>query len=139
MTVQQKQAWFTLILCAAALVAYALLLPSLGPDRAFGAFGIIGFSGLPALLSRLGAGKVLMDERDQLIGRRAQLVSLRVFWIFFVSTCLISWFVVTQINNRDMVPAYFLFAMLIGAWVLYLACHSVAILVQYRLGHAHEE
>lgn len=39
MTVQQKQAWFTLVVCVAALVAYAVLLPLLGPDRAWGALG----------------------------------------------------------------------------------------------------
>lgn len=139
MTVQQKQAWFTLAVCVAALVTYAVLLPLLGPARAWGAFGILGLAGVPALFSRRGKVKVLLDERDELIGRRAQLITLRIFWGCFVSACLITWKVVTEINHSDVIPVYFLPTMVIGAWVLYLGCHSVVILAQYKLSHAHEE
>lgn len=80
-----------------------------------------------------------MDERDQLIGRRAQLITYRIFWVCFVSACMITWYVVSEVNHGTLIPVFFLPAMVIGAAFVYLVCYSVAILIQYRLRHAHEE
>jgi 4-hydroxybenzoate polyprenyltransferase len=138
MSVQQKQAWFTLALCIVALAAYAALLPTVGPDRAWGIFGIVGLVGVPPLLARLRKEAVLLDERDELIARRARLITLRIFWVCFVATCLGTYWTVTEVLHRQVVAAGFLFALVIGAWVLYQFCHSVAILALYRSGQAHE-
>jgi len=80
-----------------------------------------------------------MDERDQLIGRRAQLVTYRIFWVCFVSACLLTYFVAAEVNHATVIPVYFLPAIVFGALFVYLACHSVAVLVQYRLRHTHED
>jgi len=139
MTVQQKQAWFTLMVVAVAFVTFFALLPSIGSHRALGAFGICGLVGLPAILSRRRGKAPLMDERDQLINRKAQFVGYRIFWIAFVLVSVIAYEIVQEILHQEVVPVYFLIGQVWFAWVLFMVSSSIAILVQYGRSHDHED
>ncbi len=139
MTVQQKQAWFTLLVVAVAFVGFLALLPSIGPSRALGAFGICGRVGLPTILSRRRGMAPILDERDQLINRKAQFVGYRIFWMAFVLLSVIAYEIVREFMHQEVVPVYFLIGQVWFAWVLFMVSSSIATLVQYGRTRDHEE
>lgn len=162
MTVQQREAWFHLVVCAAVLatqivlalipgfpggeanrsvIAYQVgktnvLIP--GSPWAWGGLVVLCVLWLGGFVLRRQAGEALLDERDQLFGRRAQLIGLRIFWICFVSTTLLKWIVVRFTENQETVPVDYLLEMVFNAWILFLVSHAIAVLVQYGRSHADE-
>ena len=139
MTMQQKQAWLTLSLCAVAVVAFLALVPAIGPQRAWGAFGICGFAGLPSILSRRRGTVPIMDERDQLINHQAHFIGYRIFWMAFVLLSVIAYEIVREFMHQEVVPVYFLIGQVWFAWVLFMVSSSIATLVQYGRTRDHEE
>jgi uncharacterized Tic20 family protein len=92
---EQKRAWFVLGVFAVALTGFLLLTPLLGAG-AWGAFGVLGFWGLPPLLwlyRRRHSEEVSMDERDQLIAQKATLAGGMASYLVFVLAGMITWFV----------------------------------------------
>ena len=69
----QKFAWFNLGVIGFTVLVVLLLLP-MGVG-ALGGLGFLGFSGLGALYFRQKPGQVLIDERDNLIMRRALILA----------------------------------------------------------------
>ena len=139
MSFQQKQAWFTLVVCAVGLVAFLALIPAIGPERASGAFGICGLVGVPILYVRCRRPDLQLDERDQIISRRAQLVGYRIFWVSFVAACMLLYGTFRYAMQQALVPVDYFPGFVIGAWVLFMVSSSIATLVQYGRSHAHEE
>lgn len=92
MSVQQMVAWFNLSIAIAATVAYLVLWTLIGPWRAMGAFGLLGFAGLSVLFYRKSkvAGRVVADERDALIGIRAYAAAKSVIWVALIAAFLIA-------------------------------------------------
>src|SRR6476660_10392543 len=73
MSVLQMVAWFNLSIAIVTAAAYLVLWTIIGPWRAMGAFGLLGFAGLSVLFYRKSkiTGRVSADERDALIGIKA--------------------------------------------------------------------
>ena len=132
----QKLSWFTLI------VIFATIIITL----AVGAieFHIRGYSTIafwffviPLLLLKLkpflfkkpqGRDKVVLDERDINITKRALAIAYKIFWYVFISFCFLLFLI---IGPRGSVPTITLPLMAIGgALFLKIVC-SVAILIQY--------
>jgi len=91
LSVQERQAWYVLGVFALAAIAYLTVGCFTGfHPGALGTFGLVGFVGFESLIGRkeLRAGKVVMDERDGQIARRAQLGAYGVFWLCFVVMCM---------------------------------------------------
>ena len=131
MNVQQKVAWFNLAVFGAAVVAYVVLIPFLGPLPALGAFGICGLWGLSPFFYRRRKSEVLVDERDRLVNLRAQLAGLWIFWECFVAACMITWGVLRYWKQQYTVTVEVLPAMVFGALIVFCLIHSIAVLVQY--------
>src|SRR5262245_35230533 len=87
MTLQQKIAWYNLSVALLAIVTYFALLPVLGPGRATGAFGILGFAGFSVLFYILEKrkGGVLGGGRDQTLNRQAYSLAKSLVWVVFIA------------------------------------------------------
>jgi hypothetical protein len=92
MSPQQKYAAFNLAVAVFAMAAYFALLPFIGPWRASGAFGVLGLCGVSAMvLYRANRdGRVVSDEREQLIWQRATLAAKSVVWVGLIAAFLVA-------------------------------------------------
>jgi hypothetical protein len=131
MSATQKFAWFNLAVIALALVAVLSLLPFLGRG-ALGGLGFLGLLGFGPLFFRKKAGKVLVDERDQIIWQRAWALGSAVFWVAFVlAATVLSAMVYGQ---EGAVPVWVVRSSVFCGFMLLEAVASLAILVQYAGG-----
>ena len=130
MSPQQKHAWFNLAVFASALAAYLSLIPLIGVSRAFGAFGICGVWGLGVFFYRKKRAHLVVDERDEQIGRRSVLVAYAAFWLFFVATCMITWGVLHW-RGQNSISIYVLPNLVFGGMFVVVVTQSVATLAQY--------
>jgi hypothetical protein len=121
----QKQAWFTLAVIGVTVVVVVALVPFLGRG-ALGGFGILGLCGLGPLFYRRKEGRVLTDERDAMIQRRAVVIAYTVFWLVFVAAG-----VLVPFAYPESVPSWLVGVSVWGAFMLFMTVLSVATLVQY--------
>lgn len=128
MNAQQKQAWLTVTLAAASLVAYAALWPAQGPYTALSAFALFGLSGLGPLF----CAKEPMDERDQTIARRAALAAGMVSYGVFILGCMGIWAIVYELHGADRVSIHVLPLITGAGGMAFFLGHAVAILISYR-------
>ena len=96
MSVLERQSWYVLGVLAVVLVAYLAVGAVLGFRP--GSSGMLGFLGLIGLTPLIGrrerrSGRVVTDERDADIARRASLAAYGVFWLCFVAVCMAPFFV----------------------------------------------
>jgi len=131
MSAMQKFAWFNLAVIALTLVTVLSLLPFLG-KAALGGSGFLGLIGLGPLFFRKKPGKVLTDERDQLINLRSWILAYALFWVVFVlAAALLSPLVYGQ---DGAVPVWVVQISVFFCFMLVYALASIAILVQYDGG-----
>ena len=70
MSALEKAAWLELVVSVGAVALATALFPWLG-QRATGSFGLLGLLGLSYLFVRPRRNRVVVDERDREIERRA--------------------------------------------------------------------
>ena len=71
------------------------------------------------------------DERDELIKRRAVLVSFVAVWVLLIIACVIPRFIV---GKDGLIPVSILPVIVLGIVLIVLSIFSVAVLVQYGRG-----
>ena len=132
----QKLAWFNLIVIAAAILITALAITI---EVSIRGYSTIGFWVFVALLSSLklkpylfkkSRNKVLSDERDDLIQKRALSFAYTLFWIVLVVSSF-AIFISTGMGPKSSVPAITLPLMVIGGALFIQVVCSISILVQY--------
>jgi uncharacterized Tic20 family protein len=133
MNLQERIAWFNLAVMALALAVFLVLIPFLGLFRATGGFGILGLWGLSPLLAwrKRGTREVIDDERDRAINAKAMLIAYTAFWMFFVSACMVPFFL---FGPQGMIPVEVLPLILMVGWLVLMLTSSVATIVQYARG-----
>ena len=124
----QKQAWFNLAVIAVALAVVLAIVPFNG-RAALGGFGFLGLLGFGGLFFRKKPGRVLTDERDNLIRQRSVLIGYTVFWVAFILAATVA-----PVVYPEAVPAVLVTASAYGGVALFLGVMSVATLVQYARG-----
>ena len=129
MVAQERHALFNLIIALSALLIFATLIPILGPTKAQGAFGILGISGFGPLFLMRRRGKVIADERDQIINLRAMQASFAIFWVLFVAGMMATYYI---FQNRSTISIAILPLVLWLGWATLLICHSSILLLLYR-------
>ncbi len=75
--------------------------------------------------------EVNSDERDELIKKRAVLVSFASVWILLIAATIIPWFAVGQDGS---IPVCLLPIINFGVFLIVMLVHSIAVLVQYGWG-----
>jgi hypothetical protein len=130
MSVQQMVAWFNLSIAILSAAAYLLLWAMIGPWRAMGAFGLLGFAGFSVLFYRKSkvAGRVAADERDTQIGIKAVAAAKSVVWVTLIAAFLIA----MQFFGEDgAVPIRILGLMIWLSFCAFLIVQSIATLILY--------
>jgi hypothetical protein len=75
--------------------------------------------------------KIIFDERDQLIHKRAVIASYVALWIYFVAACVITWCIV---GPNGSISVNVMPLTLVGGLVLFNYVQSLASFIQYRRG-----
>ena len=134
---QQKIAWFNLV---AITLAFGLSVTTFcvgffifkAPVRqaaaGFGFMGIMGFIGLTPVLFKKDKGKVLADERDLAILRKAAVVAYSVFWVLFVAAAMIPWFIT---GPDGKITVNYLPWMVFGGMFVVMLAQSLVTLSEY--------
>lgn len=130
MTLQQKRAWFNLIVLWGTICLVAVLYPVTGGvSLAF--LGLWGLSGFERPFFRAKKGEVVWDEREAQIQLRANTVGFVGLWIYLTLACMVTW-IVLRLQARRMVTIDVLPWVFMGAALILMTVRSIAILVQYR-------
>ncbi len=134
----QKLAWFNLIVIAVTIIITTTAIAIEVNMRGYSTTGLYFMA--PLLLLKFkhflfkkpqGQDKVVCDERDSFILKRALSFAFKAFWcVFVLSSFLLWWF----IGPRNSVPTLTLPLMALGGALFITIVCSVAILVQYGLG-----
>jgi uncharacterized membrane protein len=136
MNVQEKQAWFILAVMVLTVSIYAALGFTVGFQTwTTGTLGLFGFAGLAPFIGmrERARGKIIYDERDVLIKQRAANAAFGIFWLVFVSGMMAPLFI-SGPNSNVTIAASDLALAVFAAGVLVFTVHSVAVLIQYRIG-----
>ena len=134
MSVLERQAWFVIRIIVLTVVLYlAVGACTHYHSGALGVFGLIGLIGFIGLIGRKErqAGKVVLDERDLAISRKATLIGYSVFWTVFVPGMMMPFFIYgpnAKITIGTDIPTFLVNASL----MVILLVRSVAILILYR-------
>lgn len=134
MNAMEKVAWTNLLVSAVAIVAATAAIPWLGP-RATGFFGLLALIPLGMIFLRQRGDRVVVDERDRVIDRKAGNIAVGATWMLLVITLIgaTMWGSYTQAH---MVSTAFLNWLI---WIQAAACfglRGLAALVLYRRQHA---
>jgi len=135
----QKLAWYNLIVIAATIIITSTAVAIEFHIRGYSTTGLWFFVGILLLLKfkpflfkkPQGQDKVVCDERDSFIIKRALSFAYTTFWIVFVASCFLLFLI---IGPRNSVPTITLPLMAIGGALFMKIVCSVAILVQYGRG-----
>jgi len=130
MSAQQKHAWFNLVVAGMAILAYFALWPLIGPWRAMGAFGLLGFAGFNAFFYLKGkkSGRVVSDERDQAICAKAHTVAWSVIWVSIIAAFLVA---LRFFGEDGSIPIRGLGMFLWWSFCAFLVVQSLATLILY--------
>ena len=135
----QKLAWLNLIVITAAIIITSAAIAIEFHIRGFSTIGWWFFVAILALLKfkpflfkkPQGQDKVLCDERDGFIIKRALAIAYKIFWFVFISLCFLLFII---IGPKGSVPVITLPLIAIGgAFFIQVVC-SVSILILYGRG-----
>ena len=143
---QLRHARFNLTLFLLVLVpmvcAYLVLLRLYGPHIASSAFSFLGLMGLWGYGGRFyrrkpGEPGVVLDERDQLIRDRADLLGWRVSWLYWLLICLVPWFWIVLTSGIEAmtqtgIPLILFPLFYLGAFIVHQVTWSLVIIISYR-------
>jgi len=131
MNAEQKSAWFVIGVSVAVVVAFLILVPLLGLKFASASFALFGFAGLTPLFFRKQPGKVVADERDRIIVRKAAVAGGMFSYLVFVMGCMAAWLIKMIQGEATIDIAVLPLLVFCGGIVLFLV-RSIALLVLYR-------
>jgi len=140
----QKLAWLNLIVITASII---ITTAAIAIEIHIRGYSTIAWWCFPAILVILkfkpfmfkkpqGQDKVVCDERDNFIVKRALAIAYKTFWIVFILSCFLLFFLIGPENS---VPTMTLPLMAVGGALFLQIVVSVAILVQYGWGSKGEK
>ena len=140
---QKEEAWVGLFLGVPILVIPSVVAVFIAYDKGLSFAPLLMFTGtvvwggllwlLPFIQRkfRKDKKKITFDERDQLIHKRAVIVSYIVLWIYFVAACVITWCIV---GPNGSISVNVMPLTLIGGLVLFNCVQSLVSLILYGRG-----
>lgn len=138
MNQQEKHAWFNLAVIVITVVVFIILIPLLGVEPARGAWGLLGLWGFGNLFYRKKRGEsaVVLDERDQFIQKKSVVIAYVVFWLLFVLTCMLLWW---MNKDKGTISVEVLPIMVVGGWIIVTLVQAVTMLIMHRIGRENAE
>ncbi len=128
----QKYAWFNLAVITLTTAVYLALVPVVGWLLAMPAFGLYGFLGFGAFILRKNRpGKVVLDERENLIWKRSGRIAFGTFWCLFVLACMVP---MAILGPNASISVNVLAAYVGGGMLTVVVTQSLAIIIQYGRG-----
>ena len=136
----QKEAWFGLFLGVPLILIPGGVFIFISYDRGISIAPLFILAYLASMsflpwLFRLFAyrnkKRVIYDERDRLIEKRAALMSYFFFWLYFVISLIIPWWVA---GSEGSVPAITLPIILTGGLSIFVFIQSLTTLILYGRG-----
>ena len=140
---EKEEAWIGLLLGVPILVIPSVVAVFIAYDRGLSFAPLLMFTGtviwggllwlLPYIQHkfRKDKKKITFDERDQLIHKRAVMVSYVALWLYFVAAWMITWCIV---GPHGSISVNVMPLMLVGGLVLFNCVQSLASLIQYGRG-----
>ena len=128
MNALQKQAWLTVIAAVVSVVAFGVLCPWIGPQRALSGYSFFAITGFGPLFFR----KAQLDERDRAIARRAVVVAFVVSYEVFILACMGTWALVYALQGSEQISVHVLPLITLAGGFVAFTVHAVAVLVLYR-------
>lgn len=140
---QKEEAWIGLLLGVPMLVIPSAVAVFIAYDKGLSFAPVLMFTGtvmwggllwfLPYIQRkfRKDKKKIIFDERDQLIHKRAVMASYVALWIYFVAACVITWCVV---GPNGSISVNVMPLTLIGGLVIFNLVQGLATLIQYGQG-----
>jgi len=124
MSAMEKVAWTELLVSVLAIVVVTLLYPWLG-NKASAGFGLLGLLGFSVWFVRKRRQKVIIDERDKAIERRATELGVHVAWlVLFLSLIgLVFW---SSSYNESVIETSILNWLI---WIQFAICYGIKGLV----------
>lgn len=135
MNALEKVAWTELLVSAIAITLVTILYPWLG-NKAQAGFGVLGLLGCTFWFVRHRKQKLLIDERDRAIERRATELGIGIAWqVMFLSLiCIVIW---AGYYNDKIIPTNLLSWII---WIQFSICYGVkgftAVLMYRKQNHA---
>jgi hypothetical protein len=126
---QQRWALFNVTIAVITLILFFSACSALGPLRARGLLGLIGFSGFAPLLFRKKKGEIWGDERDRLIQLRASQIGFGLFWFLFVVGLMSAY---AFLHNTPAISIEVLPMIVLCGWLAFILCQGVTLLLLYR-------
>jgi hypothetical protein len=118
----------TLSFIAISVLYFVVGLPIRGAVSGFCFIGICGLTGLTPFLFKKEREKVSFDERDLLIQKKASLAAYTIFWLLFVLSAVIPFFV---LGPKGTISVKYLSAIVFGGWITVLLVQSIVTLEEY--------
>ena len=131
MNAMEKVAWTELIVSVVAVVVATLLVPWLGSRASGSGFSLLGLIALSYVFIRPRGNRIVIDERDREIAKRATSVGVGTAW-FTLSAAVATATVWASYSNTHAVSTVFLNWLI---WVQFAICYGVkglASVVMYR-------
>jgi len=134
MNVLEKQAWYTLTVIIITTLLYFTIVAHVGFQP--GTVSVFALFAFVALTIRIGhkerkAGKIIEDERDREIARKATVAGYSVFWMFFVAGAMTPFFIYGP-YERISIATPNLGILVVIAMGLIFFVRSLAIVILYR-------
>lgn len=130
MSASEKAAWLQLMVCVSAVALVASLFPWLGQGATAG-FALLALTTVAAVFYRQRGQRVVVDERDQQIERRATSIAVSATWMGLIATLVIAAMWSAQ-SGEHAVSGRFLNWLIWGQFVACFSIKAVASIVLYR-------
>jgi hypothetical protein len=134
----QKTAWLLVITISAGFVlsciAVVILYIKIGMPGAIAGFAFMGVAALGGLgpsIFKKDKDKVIFDERDNLIKKKAALAGFTASFLFAGLACMIPFFI---LGPKASILVIWLPNIWFGTFLTAFFVHSIAILIQYGWG-----
>ncbi len=137
MHVQEKQAWFVLVLMAITLALALMLVAIFGfSPLVFAAFGILFLGFFTPFIGHRErkAGLVTIDERDKQISLNATTGAYSIFWLLFVFTAMGPFFILGPDATLTLRTTT-ICNIMVSASIVFWVARSLIIVVLYRRGY----
>ena len=140
---EREEAWVGLFLGVPMLVIPSMVAVFIAYDKGLSFAPLLMFTGtavwggllwlLPYIQRKFGKAKkkIIFDERDQLIHKKAVMVSYIALWIYFVAACVVTWCIV---GPNGSISVNVMPLTLVGGLVLFNCSQSLASIIQYHRG-----